>query len=72
MKINKTKEPEKQTLDSGPGGRVRFTVPLNNDPEVRPWILSGAPYAKVAAPRNLAREIAATIQKMGAHTAANA
>jgi len=60
MKINKTKEPEKQTLDSGPGGRVR------------PWILSGAPYAKVAAPRNLARKIAATTQKMGAHTAANA
>lgn len=62
----------RQTLADLPGGRVRLTLPLNNDLEIRPWILSWGPYAKVAAPEGLAQEIAGTIRKMAAHTAANA
>jgi predicted DNA-binding transcriptional regulator YafY len=62
----------KQTLTDLPGGRVQLTLPLNNDLEVRSWILSWGPYARVVAPQNLAQEIAGTIQKMAARTATNA
>lgn len=54
------------------GCPVQMTLPLNNDLEVRSWILSWGPYARVLAPQNLAQEIAGTIQKMAARTTANA
>ena len=62
----------RQKLEDLPDGRARLTLPLNSTLEVKPWILSWGPYARVTAPDSLAAEIATTIRKMAERCPANA
>jgi predicted DNA-binding transcriptional regulator YafY len=62
----------RQKLEDLPDGRARLTLPLNSTLEVKPWILSWGPYARVTAPDTLAAEITETIRHMADRCQPNA
>jgi len=52
-----------QALSQSDGGGVRMTLDVCLDQALKSWILSFGPFAKVAAPESLAREIADQFEK---------
>jgi len=52
-----------QALSPSDGGGVRMTLDVCLDQALKSWILSFGPFAKVAAPESLAREIADQFEK---------